>query len=239
MSTLVERVNAMTSTLNKAIACGPACEDRRRTEELKRALMVAKRWKEEGPETLYKARKDYLVHTEGVQKYNERMMEIYTAEATQDVGTETRAHGARMKDIVRGIQEVTIGKQTLEGLRRLQKILMTESKELNKAEKDARAKVNTNNARVSLSVGADNTLQTVRTVLMIVYGIAVAAYLWKGPFITGGEYNTIMGWVVASSLIGFGYFSADITTSLMRFYSTILWLLKDNTPRDVYTDLDA
>ena len=92
------------------------------------------------------------------------------------------------------------------------------------------------------SVDADNTLQMVRTVSHGgVWSTAlVVTYLWKGPFIAGREYNTIMGWVVmAASLIAFGYFSADITTLLMQFYSTIMWLLKDNTPQDVYTDLDA
>ena len=92
----------MASTLNKAIACGGDCQRQRKAEELKKALIAAKKWKDEGPETLYKARKDYLVFTEGVQKYNERMMEIYTAEATEDAGTETRAHDVRMKDIARG-----------------------------------------------------------------------------------------------------------------------------------------
>ena len=238
MTSIVAQVNAMTANLNKAIACGPACEEQRETKKLYDKFQAAKQWKVQGPETLFKSRKDYWVFTEGEQVYDEKMLEKYRSTAGRDAESELAAHEGRMQDIARGIKEVSVGKETLAGLERLHKILATEAKELGKAENDALGKVHTNSARVSLSVSADDTLQTVRTIVWVVYWVALAVYIWKGPFITGRQYNSIMGWVTLVLLLLLGYFSAYVTTQLMRFYSIVLWLFADNTPRDVYTDLD-
>ena len=239
MDSLTARVNAMTSNVNNALKCGPACQEHRKAKKLFDELQKAKQWKVEGPGTLYKTRKDYFVFTEGEQAYDARMMEKYTGEAARDTELELHTHAGRMEDISRGVKELSVGKQTLVGLRRLRKILLTEAKELSKAEKDALGKTQTNNARVALSVGADDTLQMVLTGVTAIYVIALLAYLWKGPFISGGQYNTVRGWLVPVLLIVFVYYSSTITTAAMRLYSTLLWLLKDNTPHDVYTDLDA
>ena len=239
MGDMAAQVNEMTRNLNKAMECGPACQVRREAKTKLAAFQAAEQWETKGPETLYETRKDYLTFVDGEQGYDARMMEKYVMEARAHAGVELDTHARRMEDMDRGIRELVVGKQTLEGLKRLQKILTVEGTELSKAKKDALGNVETNNARVALSVNADRTLQMVRTIVTVLCAGALAAYLWRGPFIAGRQYNTIKGWVFACSLIAAVYYSSAITTWVMQLWTVFWWLLKDDTPHDVYTDLDA
>ena len=236
--TFVTQVNAAIGKVNEALK-SPARQKERERQKLYNAYQASMQWETKGPETLFNARKNYWVFTDGEIGYNEKMMQEYTAAAAADAGKEQLRHEARMETIDNQVQSLAIGDKTLGGLKRLQKTLRVEAKELSKAEKDALGTVNTNNARVALSVGADETLQMFRSAVTTIYVVALLVYLWRGPFITGREYNTIRGWTVALSLIAFVYFSSAITTWVMRLWAAFWWLLADNTPRDVYTDLDA
>ena len=234
---VVGRLNRMMEQVTSEVECNSECQEQRKVQSLFEDWKEAEREFSQGSGRVEEKERVYLVAKLGEYEARKFLENKYRITARDDIRAEVKElRSSHQKNAV-NLKSLEAAGRIRASLERLFGILEVEQKQLGKATRSTQADVSTNDQRVVYGEKALSFLVSIVYFLMAIYAVAYVAFVYAGPFMKRGEYNTWVGWLPPLFLLFLGIFSNSAANALMICYDKLMWMLSNRGPKDVYVDL--
>ena len=139
--------------LNDLLTCDPACQRRKKVDELRETWKAAQYTEKNAPAKTAEAEKNYWVFDKGIMAYNNMLLDRYRKKGQANLAESTQKHDAFVKEMKVLIDDYTAETKALARLRELLKVRLDENKALKQAIDSDIKQVATNDRRVVYSIG--------------------------------------------------------------------------------------
>jgi hypothetical protein len=230
-------LTAIYSNLMKQMSCDSACQKRTNIDNLRKQWQAAETAQKSAPTTTSVAEKNYLVATDGILGYNQKMITRYTGIAKHAKNNAMENHKEVMREI-KGLNSTYEAETlSLDRIKDLLRIRLTENSTMTEDIDVDTATVQTSDRKVVYEEWAKNWLFTVGNILRILYFLVAIIYLYMSPFIKLSEWKTPKGWISPIVLAIFPFFIYYIVLLLRECYVKIVWYMNNKASKNVYTNL--
>ena len=224
--------------LNDLLTCDPACQRRKKVDELRETWKAAQYTEKNAPTKTAEAEKNYWVFDKGIMAYNNMLLDRYRKKGQANLAESTQKHDAFVKEMKVLIDDYTAETKALARLRELLKVRLDENKALKQAIDSDIKQVATNDRRVVYSNWSKDWLNDVGKALLYLYIVLAIAYLYMGSFYQQALYTSVKGWLQPLGFILFPFSVYYIARFIVYIYNEIAWFYQNKAPRNVFINLD-
>ena len=230
-------LDAIYANLMNQISCDSDCQKRTNVDNLRKQWQAAETAQKNAPTTTSDAEKKYLVATDGIHGYNEKMLKRYTGVAKRAQTDALVSHAEVMREIKSLNATYESETRSLARMKDLLRIRLTENSTLTEDVDIDIATVQTSDRKVVYEEWAKSWLFTVGKILRVLYIIIAVIYIYVSPFIKASGWKTPKGWITPLILVLFPFLVYYIAMVLREGYAKIVWYMNNKASKNVYTNL--
>ena len=223
--------------LNDLLTCDPACQKRKKIDELRNKWKAAEYTEKNAPTETSQAEKNYWVFDKGITAYNNMLLDRYRQKGQANLKSSEQTHDEFVAKLKVLIDDYTAETKAMTRLQELLKVRLDENDELKKAIDSDVRQVATNDRRVVYSDWAKDWLYDVSKILTFLYVMLVIAFLYMGPFYQQSLYSTLKGWLQPIAFIIFPFSVYYIARFIVYLYNEIAWFYQNKAPRNVFINI--
>lgn len=221
----INKLNALIDKASRVLSCDANCQRNQQIASLRQKMQVAIDNKQNAPQRLDKAVKDYIVYSKGAPVFNDYQATTLKAEAKQNVVD----YKAKYDDVAKQIQ---INLTTYSGLLVNYNNLLysnqqyeAENKKLNDEFKKANSDTNTNQRKTFYENENIDSLNYYYSIIRFIYVIVIIVYCYL--FIRGSfsRFSFRAKIIVLVLLIVYPFVSTRLLNFFLMIYSKIVSVL--------------
>ena len=230
------KMNDVVNNLNSMITCDTDCQKRKKTDELRRKWIAAKKNLATAPSNVESTEESYYVFDKGEVGYRKMLVDRYTKIANTKKANAIKNHENLINELNTLVADYTAENASAKKLKDFLKVRLDENKDITLLIDKNVALVQTNGRRVIYEDRAQDHLHSVKTIFIILYIILVVSLGYTGSFIKNKQYLTISGISQLVAVTIFPFMVYYIVLFGNKIYNNFNWYTNNKLPKDVYVE---